>query len=99
MPTTLSSAKGWNIAQILADGHKHILGEAIISVPGLEGGSKIRRTGHKGMLKWATVWKTTQKGFDLNEAFIRVYVDAGAGLDTLEIAECFACWYMSMHPL
>ena len=90
MPATLSSAKGWNIAQILADGHKHILGEAIISVPGLEGGSKIRRTGHKGMLKWATVWKTTQKGFDLHEAFIRVYVDAGAGLDKLQMLSAAA---------
>ena len=84
MPTTLSSAKEWNIAQILADGHKHILGEAIISVTGLVGGAKIRRTGHKGMMKWSNVWKSTKKGFDLTEAFIRVYVDEGAGLDTLK---------------
>ena len=79
MPT-ISSADRWNVGKILANGHKHIIGEAIISVIGLVAGSKIRRTGHKGMMKWANVWKSTGKGFDVNEAYIRVYVDEGPGL-------------------
>ena len=43
MSITLSTAKEWNIVQILENGHSHIIGEAIITVTGLEAGSKIRR--------------------------------------------------------
>ena len=81
--STMSASDGWNIAHVLERGHEHIMGEAIITVTGLVAGSKIRRAGHRGMKKWANVWKSTNQGFDNREAYIRVYVDMGPGLDAL----------------
>ena len=71
---TLSSEGGWDVAGILSRGKEHLLCECYCNVTTLVPGSQIRRAGVKGKRKWAQHWKDTQKGFDCDENFIRVYV-------------------------
>ena len=71
---TLSSKNRWAVTDILARGKAHILCEAVVDVRFLRAGSCIRRVGNRGVKRWTDEWEKG-KGFDMDECFMRVYVD------------------------